>query len=164
MTEGEAIVLTMALIIFGALAVLWMAMYSRRQFREMEHRERLAMIERGLVPPPERDPESFERQSGVSRPPASTASTRSRSVGIIMIGLGLAFMVLVSFAAGAPEAGVGIGGAFAVLGAAFVFNAALMARQNPYDSFSRGYQLRRTPEPPHPTPIEPPTPPGTPPA
>ena len=48
----------------AGVAVIWMAMQSRRQIREMEHRERLAMIERGLVPAPEVDPGAFDRRFG----------------------------------------------------------------------------------------------------
>ena len=36
-----------------------------------------------------------------------------------MIGLGLGLMVLLTFAAGAPDIAVGVGGAWAVLGGAF---------------------------------------------
>jgi hypothetical protein len=117
-----------ALMIFAGVAVLWMAMHNRRMMREFEHRERLAMIDRGLVPPPERDPGGFESRTGVAAPERSGA-TRSRSAGIIMIGFGLALMMLIAFAAREPEVGVGIGGAFALLGAAFVFNAAALNRR-----------------------------------
>lgn len=130
MGQEEAILATLALMIFAGVAVLWMSMQYRRRFREMEHRERLAMIDRGLIPPPERDPERFELQAGLSQP-ESEAAARSRSVGIIMIGLGLAFMVLITFAGGSPQTGIGIGGAFAVLGGAFVYNSALANRRAP---------------------------------
>jgi hypothetical protein len=127
--------------IIAGLAVIFMAMQSRRQLREMEHRERLAMIERGLIPSPEADPAAFERMIGTRRPPETRGSARARSAGIIMIGLGLAFTFMVTFAGGAPGAGVGIGGAFAVLGAAFLVNAMLMNRSEAYlpQSPSRAY-------------------------
>jgi hypothetical protein len=146
----------MTLLIFAGVAVLWMAMNSRRRFREMEHRERLAMIDRGLLPPPEIDPGRFERQAGL-RQPEPQGAARSRSIGVVMIGLGLAFMVLITFAAEAPGVGVGIGGAFAILGAAFLFNSVLMTRQDPYAPHQPIEPIRRSPaEPPpppqHPTP------------
>ena len=51
MDGGEVLVVMMSSLgILAGVAVIWMAMQSRRQIREMEHRERLAMIERGLVP------------------------------------------------------------------------------------------------------------------
>jgi hypothetical protein len=126
-----------------------MSMHYRKHFREMAHRERLAMIERGLVPPPEVDPAGFERHAGLDAP-MSRAAERSRSVGVIMIGLGLAFMVMVTFASGSPETGIGIGGAFAVLGAAFLYNSTLMARHR-----SDPYPPRNAPQN---TPTEPPRP------
>lgn len=129
MRGEDAILATLALMVFAGVAVLWMSMHYRRRFREMAHLERLAMIERGLIPTPEADPERFERQTGL-RQPESESAVRSRSVGVIMIGLGFAFMVLVTFAAGSPETGIGIGGAFAVLGGAFVFNSTLASRQS----------------------------------
>ncbi len=68
--------------ILAGVAVIWMAMQSRRQIREMEHRERLAMIERGLVPAPEVDPAAFERKfAGSAGPgsPSASPGTKRRS-------------------------------------------------------------------------------------
>jgi hypothetical protein len=44
----------------------------------------------------------------------------------MMIGIGLAFAVLVSLAGGNPEAGIGIGGAAAMIGMAFFVNAMML--------------------------------------
>jgi len=60
-TEEIIVVLLGSLGILAGVLVIWMAMQSRRQIREMEHRERLAMIERGLVPAPGSDPAGFDR-------------------------------------------------------------------------------------------------------
>jgi hypothetical protein len=117
------VVLMFGLVILAGVAILWMAMQNRRMQREFEHRERLAMIERGLVPPPELDPAAFESRTGLTGHHESRSASRSRSAGIIMIGFGLGLTMLISFAAGEPEVGIGIGGAFALLGAAFVFNS-----------------------------------------
>jgi hypothetical protein len=125
----EVTVFLMTLLILAGVAVLWMAMQSRRRIREMEHRERLAMIERGLIPPPEVDPGLFERRTGMFRP-ETQASARSRSLGVIMIGLGLGLMLLISSAGEAPGIGIGVGGACALLGAAFLVNAFLSSRQS----------------------------------
>ena len=100
--------------ILAGVAVIWMAMQSRRQIREMEHRERLAMIERGLAPAPEVDPAAFERKLGGMRAPESPSASRARSGGVMMVALGLAFMFMLAFAAGEPGVGIGIGGAFAL--------------------------------------------------
>jgi hypothetical protein len=121
-----------SMMVVGALVVLWIAMNSRRQVREMEHRERLAMIERGLVPPPEVDPAAFEQRLLARRAAfENPSSVRSRSAGVMMIALGIAFIFLVGFAGGEPDVGIGVGGAFAVLGAAFFLNALLLSRSRP---------------------------------
>ena len=130
MQDEEAFVIIFAMIIFAGIAVLWMAMQSRRRFREMEHRERLAMIERGLVPAPESDPLAFER-SLPGRRQESPASTRLRSAGVVGIGFGLALTMLIWFVADAPRVGIGIGGAFVIIGLAFLVNGTLAAQQGP---------------------------------
>ena len=152
MNDSEMMVLLFALMIFAGIAVLWMAMQSRRRFREMEHRERLAMIERGLSPSPELDPAAFERRSNVAPPttPEPQATSRARSTGVMLIGFGLGLMMLLAFAFEVPEAGVGLGGAFALLGAAFVVNAMLSARdtvRNPYDTRPATRYEHRDPPP-----------------
>jgi hypothetical protein len=151
--DGEQVVLIgMVLIIFAGVAVIWMAMWNRRHIRELEHRERLAMIDRGLIPPPELDPAGFETRTGLAAPPTQSAA-RSRSAGVLLIGLGLAMMMLISFTAGAPEIGIGVGGAFALLGAAFFINSTLTSRNQTNsparDSFYRApITSNRPPDPP----------------
>ena len=133
MDTGEAIIVIMgSLGILSGVAVIWMAMQSRRQIREMEHRERLAMIERGLLPAPEIDPAAFDRRFAGTRATESPGAVRARSGGVIMIAMGLAFMFMISFAAGAPGVGIGIGGAFALVGAGFFVNSMLMSRSETY--------------------------------
>jgi hypothetical protein len=130
--EEVIVVIVSALGILAGVAVIWMAMQSRRQIRELEHRERLAMIERGLAPAPEVDPLGFEQRFAPQRTPPSAGSVRARSSGVIMISLGLAFMFFMTFTAGEPGVGLGLGGAFAVVGAGFFINSILLSR-------SRGY-------------------------
>ncbi len=116
MNESEVMVFLFSLMIFAGVAVLWMAMQSRRRFREMAHRERLAMIERGLIPSPELDPATFERRSNVAPAPEPQATTRARSTGVMLIGFGLGLAMLLAFAFDVPAVGLGLGGAFALLG------------------------------------------------
>jgi len=132
--DGEEVIVVIlsALGILAGVAVIWMAMQNRRQIRELEHRERLAMIERGLAPAPEVDPLGFEKRFGPQRPPPPAGSVRARSGGVIMISLGLAFMFLMTFAAGEPSVGIGIGGAFALVGAGFFVNSMLLGRFGGY--------------------------------
>src|SRR6266851_7264071 len=47
--------------ILGAFLFIIIKTLSKARVRELEIRERIAMIERGLVPPPEVDPRGFDR-------------------------------------------------------------------------------------------------------
>jgi hypothetical protein len=122
MNEGLMVGL-ISVILFTAAGVWVIAAALRYRTRaiELQHQERLAMIEKGLIPPPELAVATVvagagrhlnERRAGVK--------DRSMSLGIIVIGLGLAFMTLVGVAAESPETGLGIGGAIAIVGAAFI--------------------------------------------
>ena len=122
MREHEVILIVITMVIFAGVGVLWLAMASRRAFREMEHRERLAMIQRGLVPSPESDPLGFEAHVEPFTDDALRAE-RWRTAGTLIIGLGFALMVLLTFTAGEFSTGFGIGGAFVVLGAAFLLSS-----------------------------------------
>ena len=90
---------------------------SRDRMRELVMRERIAMIEKGLVPSPETDPARFELLMGTPREP-NPKSLRYRSAGVLIMGLGVAILILLSYAANAPEIGIGVGGGIFVLGLA----------------------------------------------
>ena len=109
----------------AGVLVIVMAMRQRSQQFEMQHRERMAMIERGQVPI---DPPHIARLTGGGRP---GASSRSMSLGIIVIAIGLGLMTIVSIAGGAPEAGVGVGGAIVIVGLAFIANSLVIRNTNP---------------------------------
>src|SRR5262245_29350547 len=82
--------------------------------RELEVRERIAMIERGLVPPPEKDPGGFDRAMDRYDEFRERADRRSpgryRSLGVTLIGVGFGLMLLISMADNNPETGIGVGG------------------------------------------------------
>jgi hypothetical protein len=65
---------------------------------------------------------------GSRRLTESKASSRTRSIGVIMVAVGLGFSLMISLAASSPSVGLGIGGAFALLGVGFIVNAILMNR------------------------------------
>jgi hypothetical protein len=145
-TEETVMLSVFSLMVFAGVAVLWMAMSNRRAIREMEHRERLAMIESGVVPAPEADPLGFESQmeasmSGMSR------QDRWRTAGTLTMGFGLALGMLLWFAGG-NDIAIGVGGAFAVLGASFLLNGALIS---PETRTPRGLVRRPSVKPPNPT-------------
>ncbi len=117
---------------FLGVFIIFLGLRQRSLQLEMRHRERMAMIERGQIP-------LSDHASGGPRTRALPAqrSSRSLSAGIITVGLGLALMTIISIAAESPEVGVGVGGAVAVLGAAFIVRS-LVARndgQYPPDQF-----------------------------
>ena len=128
--------------VLGGFVIIGMALYSRHKMRELMMRERIAMIEKGLVPSPESDPGRFDRFDRIERLMAmrsrmNASGSRYRSLGVMMIGLGLAFVVLLTFAGGVPGAGLGVGGALMVLGAAMFLNGILVAHTHASDSDAR---------------------------
>jgi hypothetical protein len=130
------IVFIMLTIVFGAVVLggLFLVAYaftSRQRQRELAVRERIALIEKGLVPAPEADPARFERLVAPAKRPVNATAQRYCSVGVMLIGMGLALVILLTFTAGLPEGALDIGGGLAALGAAVFFNGVLMAHQDP---------------------------------
>ena len=131
--QEETIVLTVFVLILAAgLALLLMSMQNRRYIRELAHRERMAMIERGLVPAPEGDLVQFEpaSPSGPVSPatPTPRRGERFRTVGVAMIGLGVGMAFIIGLTGGSPEVGLGVGGAWTALGLASLVNYFLIRR------------------------------------
>jgi len=130
----EAVAFTLAIpiiVIIGGLIIGAMALHHQAKLKELAYRERIAMIERGLLPTPESDPARFERtieQIHATRAGLADVPGRHRTAGIVIVGLGLGLLLIITFAAGNPGAGFGVGGAIIVLGAAFLVNAVLAAR------------------------------------
>jgi hypothetical protein len=128
---------------------------ARARVRELEVRERIAMIERGLVPPPEVDPRGFDRamerqdryRDDWSR---HRAPGRHRRAGVTMMGVGFGLMVMLTSLA-EPSVGFGVGGFVVILGLAFFLNG-LFDRHDP----------PRQAAPPYPPPYPPPAPPAPP--
>ena len=100
---------------FCGVFLIFLAMRQRSEMLERQHRERMAMIERGQIPLPD---QALRRGSG--------ASSRALSLGIIVVGLGLALMMIISVAAETPTVGIGIGGAIVILGASFIVRSFLV--------------------------------------
>lgn len=105
---------------FAGVIVIFLAMRQRAELLQMQHRERMAMIERGQVP----------LQDGPAARPgwARPASSRSMSLGIIVVGLGVALMLLIGVAADSPSIGVGVGGAIVIVGLSFVVRSLVVNR------------------------------------
>ena len=114
----------------GIFMVIVSTMFKAR-IRELEIRERIAMIERGMVPPPESDPAGFERRMRMihhvqDRPPGP----RFRSGGIMVISVGFGLMTLLWFV-GVPREAVGIGGFLVFIGLGLLLNSLLSSAPPP---------------------------------
>ena len=118
--------------ILGGCTVAIVGMLARSRVRELEIRERIAMIEKGLVPPPEVDPGGFDLAMAQDRHAYHTRYRpvgRHRRVGTILIGIGFGFMVLISVANGNPRDGIGVGGFLVIMGLAFLINGLFESRE-----------------------------------
>lgn len=124
-----------ALVIVGGFALLWLTVQRGFKQAEYRHRERMAMIERGLTPP---DPV-------LGDPALQRAHGFKMHLGILLCGLGLALFVLIGFAAGAPGVAFGVGGAFVMLGLALVVSAVSTKRDAEIGLQSRPPELPRQP-------------------
>jgi hypothetical protein len=131
--------------LIGGVIIVIAGMIFKARMLDLQHRERLAMIERGLAPPPEISPTG----SVAGRAAPSSRTSRAQSIGVIVIGVGFAFMCLIGIAAGAPQEAIGIGGAIVILGTAFIVRSMLVQAAPSTDSDSR---LSPVPPPPPPVP------------
>jgi hypothetical protein len=110
--------------IVGGITAGIVANVTRGRVRELEIRERIAMIERGMVPPPESDPDAFDRRMhSMDARQRGHVAPRHRSAGVILIAIGLGLAVLLTYAGGAPEQGLGVGGFVVILGLGFFVNS-----------------------------------------
>src|SRR5689334_20387840 len=124
--------------ILGWFAYSIVRAVTNARVRELEVRERIAMIERGLVPPPEKDPVAFDRAMDhyEDRREYGRAPGRYRSLGITLIGVGFGLMLMIGVAGDSPESGIGVGGFLVLIGLAFVVNG-WVSRYDPPRSVSR---------------------------
>src|SRR5581483_6478151 len=117
--------------IVGAFGTAIAATTARARIRELEIRERIAMIEKGLMPPPEVDPRGFDRaMDQYDRVQWSTSASRHRRAGIVLIALGIGLYFVIAIAGEETNSGIGVGGFVAVLGLAFLINS-FFERQAP---------------------------------
>ena len=133
MLPEEVFMLAFTLSIIAGVFIVFLGLRQRSQQLEMHHRERMAMIERGQIPLS--DPPEYSRGRRASGAPAS----RSLSIGIIIVGVGLALMTIIGVAGESPENGIGVGGAIAILGGAFIVRSLIVRSEseNPAPAASR---------------------------
>jgi hypothetical protein len=110
--------------IIGAFVFIIIKTLAKARVRELEIKERIAMIERGLVPAPETDPRGFDRAiSRIERRELRHGSGRHRRVGVTLIGVGFGLMMLIGVAGSSLSEGVGVGGFLVIMGLAYVINS-----------------------------------------
>jgi uncharacterized protein DUF6249 len=110
--------------IIGSFTYVIVLTLSRARVRELEVRERIAMIERGLVPAPEVDPRGFDRaMSRLDRHEHRHGSGRHQRAGVTLMGVGFGLMMLIGVAFGNASAGFGVGGFLVIMGLAFFINS-----------------------------------------
>lgn len=121
--------LLMAILLIAVLAaglgMAWLAMRGRQRLRELAYEERIAMIEKGLMPSPESDPAGFEAMLAPRQP--NVKAIRYRTAGVVLTGFGLAFTVLLFFVV--PDIrgiALGVGGSLTVFGLTILANSLLL--------------------------------------
>jgi hypothetical protein len=123
--------------IIGAFTYIIVLTVMKARVRELEMRQRIALVERGLVPPPEADPRGFERAMNVLEvvnartDDCCRRANRHRRAGITLMGVGLGLMLLIGVAGQEPQSGVGVGGFLVIVGLAFLANSWFEIRQQP---------------------------------
>ena len=122
MTPESVMALIFSFLIIGGVIIVYSGMRHRTRVLEMAHRERLAMIERGIVPTGELN--ATDQQA--VRAQRTARSNKRLSAGIFIVGLGLGLATLIAFASREPEIAIGVGGAIAVVGASLIVTALLV--------------------------------------
>jgi hypothetical protein len=119
------IALLFAALVAGGFVLIVVMVLGRTRLSELAIKERIALIEKGLVPSPETDPERFDSMVGRRRP-ANPRGARYKTAGVMLMGLGGGMLLLIGFASGAPEVGFGVGGGIAVVGLAALLNGLVL--------------------------------------
>ena len=131
--SAELFAAVFSLGMFLGVFIIFLGLRQRSQQLEMHHRERMAMIERGQIPLEEPSIHYHDKRPAVS----GARSSRSMSIGIVVVGIGLALMVIIGIAGESPEVGIGVGGAIAIIGGAFIALSVVARPQGPPSSDDR---------------------------
>jgi uncharacterized protein DUF6249 len=128
--------------IIGTFIYIIIKTLAKARVRELEIRERIAMIERGLVPPPEVDPRGFDRAMNRVerlREYRGRGAGRHRRAGVTLMGVGFGLMVLIAFTSNETSVAIGVGGFLVVMGIAFFINSMMEASIDPPYPSSRSF-------------------------
>jgi len=125
--------------IIGGISVAIASIISNARLREARIRERIAMIEKGLVPPPEIDPAGFDRAMVRHDRPGYGGPRRAlRRAGVVVMSVGFGLVLLISVAGGSVRTGIGVGGFLVIVGLAFLINSALEPQRDVHTSMPPG--------------------------
>lgn len=144
MDPESVFALIFCFLIIAGVIVVYSGMRHRTRVLEMMHRERLAMIERGMAPSGDLDATAQQ----LVKAQRTARSNRLLSAGIFIVGLGIGLAMLIAFASREPEIAVGVGGAIAVVGGSLIVTALLVhGRQadDPFRTDSYSTKDRNTP-------------------
>ena len=128
MSSEELFVLVVLVAMGSGVLIIVLGLRQRAHQLELAHRERMAMIDKGLVPSPELNPghaawanapSRHQREMQLHDRP-TLSSQRSLTLGIVIVAIGLGFMSIIGVAAQTPSVALGIGGAIAIVGMAFI--------------------------------------------
>jgi hypothetical protein len=123
--------------IIGAFTYVDRAHARRARVRELEVRERIAMIERGLVPPPEVDPARLRPGDGPLRALPRAFAGASPPRGRHAHGRRLRPHVLIGVAGDSMSSGIGVGGFLVIMGWRFSSTASSIDSRDDYPGRSR---------------------------
>ena len=107
--------------IVGGLSIAAYSMFLKMKARKLMHEERLAMIEKGLTPPP-------LRESDLADFPRRRHHLRHMGVLLVAIGVGVGFLIALN---DELNHALGVGGVITLIGVAFLINAAIDRRAAP---------------------------------
>ncbi len=106
-----------AIAIIGGFAIAGLGIYRQIRLQEFAHRERLAMIEKGLMPPDKASEAYRPERTQTLISSESCPEERTRRGGVVLIGVGFGITFLL-WMTREPRFAVGIGGFLVVLGLA----------------------------------------------
>jgi len=115
-------------------AIVIYRMHIAGRMRDQSHRERLAMIEKGLVPSPETDSKHLDAMMDwhPSTVLGSSQAAHSRRTGITLIGVGIGLSLMLYVLGTGRVSGAGV--LLVVLGIAFLVNAIFETRSERRDA------------------------------
>src|SRR5438132_4561338 len=116
MNSGVVGALIPIVAIVGGITLAIFSLMAKTRIRELRIRERIAMIEKGLVPPPEVDPAGFDRAMRRVDRVGGHGRGKHRRAGITIIGVGLGLTLLIALTGDTLREAIGVGGFLVILG------------------------------------------------